>query len=662
MTDVRRLVRWFSAPLFAVLPTFAAAAPAAAVPADPLAVLCYHEIAEQRDALDPYFAVAPAQLAEHLEWLTRNGYHFVSLQQVIAARTGGRSLPAKPVLLTFDDGYRSAYEAAWPLLKHYRAPAVLDVVGSWLESGDPVNMGDSKAPRRHFLTWPELREMQASGLVEIASHTHDMHHGISGNPQSDREPAATTRAWLVEQGRYETEAAYRARIRADLAANNALIRKRLGRTPRAVVWPYGSYNAVAFETAAALGMPVTMTLDDGPNRPDTPLSQLRRSLMSRDTDTAALAAELAVRAAGLDDNDRAAKVMHVDLDNIHDPSPVQQTRNLGLLLDRINAMRVNTVYLQAYSDPDGNGSADALYFRNRHLPMKADLFNHVAWQILKRTRARRVYAWMPMMAFELPAGHATAGLRVQTEPHRSSHLNMGYHRLSPFSPSARQVIRDIYEDLSRSAHFAGLLFHDDITLSDYEDNSPAARKVYRSWGLPDEPAKLRASEPLLLRWSARKTAFLDDFAGELAAIVRREVPDLRTARNMYAQVVLNPYSETWYSQSLASSLKHYDFTAVMVMPYMEQVEDPKKFYRQMVEGVQAVPGAMRKVIFELQATDWRDGRRIPDQEMADTVASLYEQGVIHVGYYPDNLFQNHPDTDLMRAVFDRRDSSPKRVP
>ena len=49
--------------------------------------------------------------------------------------------------------------------------------------------------------------------------------------------------------------------------------------------------------------------------------------------------------------------MHIDLDYIYDPDPQQQERNLGHLLDRINAMGVNTVYLQAFSDPDANGSA-----------------------------------------------------------------------------------------------------------------------------------------------------------------------------------------------------------------------------------------------------------------------------------------------------------------
>ena len=57
------------------------------------------------------------------------------------------------------------------------------------------------------------------------------------------------------------------------------------------------------------------------------------------------------------DNARAAKEMHVDLNNIHDPDPAQTERNLQLLLSRIHAMGGNTVYRQAFADPDGHGTA-----------------------------------------------------------------------------------------------------------------------------------------------------------------------------------------------------------------------------------------------------------------------------------------------------------------
>lgn len=67
-------------------------------------------------------------------------------------------------------------------------------------------------------------------------------------------------------------------------------------------------------------------------------------------------------------------------------------------------------------------------------------------------------------------------LVVTQQDKTSGHLNMGYIRLSPFSPEARQTIREIYEDLAKSSSFNGILFHDDVTLSDYEDASPDALK------------------------------------------------------------------------------------------------------------------------------------------------------------------------------------------
>ena len=160
------------------------------------------------------------------------------------------------------------------------------------------------------------------------------------------------------------EAAYRRRLATDLERNSSLLQHHLGRRPRVVVWPYGRYNSSSEAVAAAAGMPLGLTLDDGANGPGTPLAALCRILLSHDTiSTDALAQELDLRRRDAADSSRAVKVMHVDLDNIHDPDPAQTERNLQLLLRRIRAMGVNTVYLQAFADPDGNGAADALYFQ-----------------------------------------------------------------------------------------------------------------------------------------------------------------------------------------------------------------------------------------------------------------------------------------------------------
>ncbi|EEG08557.1 poly-beta-1,6-N-acetyl-D-glucosamine N-deacetylase PgaB [Pseudogulbenkiania ferrooxidans] len=630
----------------------------AATPDNKLTILTYHEIADKQDALEPAFAVAPTNFVRQMDWLKNNGYHFVSMDDVLADRSGKKPLPEKAVLLTFDDGYRSMYANAFPVLKMFKAPAVVALIGNWLDTNGTVRFEGKPVPRNVMLMWDDVRAMTQSGLVEIANHTYNMHEGILANPQGNMQPAATARRYLPELKRYEDETSYRKRIYADLKRNSDLLRKQTGKAPRIMIWPYGRYNSTSSDVARQLGMPIGMTLDDGANNEQTPLHALRRVLIEGNITLDAFRKELAIREANISDNDRPGKIMHVDLDYIYDPDPAQQEHNLGRLLDRIVAMGVNTVYLQAYADPDGNGAADAVYFPNRHLPMRADLFNRVAWQIRTRTKVKRLYAWMPMLAFELPKTEPAANDKVVTLPNKANHLVMGYPRLSPFSPRARQVIRDIYQDLARSTPFEGLLFHDDVTLSDYEDASPMALKTYKEWGLPTSLEDIRANDDLLGRWTILKINTLDNFAMELADVVRQEQPGLKTARNLYATVALNPRSEVWYSQSLDNSLANYDFTAIMAMPYMENAADPMAFLHEIVDKVKEHPDAMDKVVFELQAIDWRSNKPVPSQEMADTIRTLYGWGVRHVGYYPDNLHRDHPDPAVLKPVLDSKPNAP----
>lgn len=650
------------APLFVACLLLAHAAFArCAEPPVKLTVLSYHEIAEKADALIPAYAVSPANFAAQMQWLRDTHHHFVSLDDVLADEAGKRPLPPQAVLVTFDDGYQSMYDHAFPVLKAMHIPTVVALVGSWLEpKAATVDFDGKQIPRGELLSWEEIRTMVHSGLVEIGSHTYDLHRGIPGNPQGNLEPAATTREWLPDRKRYESEEAYQRRVAADLRRNNALLQARLGHGPRVIVWPYGRYNIETSRIARSLGMPVGLSLDDGPNTPSTPLSALRRVLVMGTMTLPDLEREIHLRNTFVFDDGRPVKAMHLDLDYIYDPDPAQQERNLGQWLERIVAMGVNTVYLQAFSDPDANGAADAVYFPNRHLPMRADLFNRVAWQISTRTPVKRVYAWMPLLAWQLPASDPAAKDTVVTLPNVANHLAMGYPRLSPFSPRARKAIRELYEDLGRCCTIDGILFHDDVTLSDYEDGSPWALKAYRSWGLPGSVQGIRADDKAMARWTQRKTAWLDAFAGEVAQVTRDQQPGLATARNLYAQVMLNPRAEEWYAQSYESSLAHYDYTAVMAMPYMEQAPDAKQFFRRLVDRMQSVPGATRKTVIELQTVDWRhEDTPLPSAEIADTLRTLYGWGVQNVAYYPDNLFRNNPDPAVLRPVFD---SKPNRPP
>jgi biofilm PGA synthesis lipoprotein PgaB len=526
--------------------------PGAVLAASSYRVLCYHDVQEDVRVNPDPFAVDTAQLVSQFAWLKENGFHVISLDDVIAAREGKRALPDKAVLLSFDDGYRSAYTRVFPLLKLFNYPAVIALSGHWLDApmSKAVEYEGREVPRSRFLSWEEIAEMAASGLVEIASHSYDLHRGIPGNPQGNMLPAAV--AYRFEAGLgYEDESAHAARIRADLARNSALIRSRTGHAPRVMVWPYGRDSGQAIEIARQVGMPFAMNLDGGGNDPGGDMARIRRDVVTNNPSLGDFIALIGKAPPPV-----PQRVVHVDLDYVYDADPRQQQANLDRLVDRVRALRVSAVYLQAFSDLDGNGQAESVYFATRHLPVRADLFSHVAWQLHTRARVD-VYAWMPVLAFELPSANPVSELTVHSADPAAPVSGGRYRRLTPFSAEVRDTIGEIYEDLARHARFDGLLFHDDATFDDFEDASPAAQEVYAEWGLPASIEAIRADPLLLGRWTRRKTAALIALTGELAQRVRRYQGSIRTARNLYARPVMEPESEARFAQALRQYLSKY---------------------------------------------------------------------------------------------------------
>lgn len=600
-------------------------------------VLCYHDIQDAVDDPDG-MAVSTDHLIAQFSWLREHGYTVVGVKDLIAARDGLRPLPDKAILLTFDDGYQSFYTRVFPLLKAFDYPAVLALVGSWLsaDEGQMVAYGDREVPRQRFLNWDQLREVANSGLVEIASHSFNLHHGETGNPQGNQEPALTTFVYDPVARSYETQEAYLERIRLDLTANSDLLKRKLGILPRVMVWPYGRYNRLAMAVAKEAGMPVAFTLDAGTGDSGD-LTAIPRTVITQDPNLADFVWQLRHP-----DIHEAQRVVHVDLDYVYDPDPAQQEANLGRLLDRIKALRVNVVFLQAFADPDADGVADMLYFPNRHLPMRADLFNRVSWQLKTRTSVR-VYAWMPVLAFDL----GREDLLIQSLPPqdvRDLETPWPYRRLSPFAPEVRRLVGEIYEDLGRHADFEGILFHDDAALTDFEDASPYGQQWLRQFDdLPNDLSAIRRSPETLGRWTRYKSRALVDFTRELSERVRTYRPAVKTAGNIYAQAVLDPEAQEWLAQSLPLFLDSYDFTAIMAMPYMENVPEPEQWLRTLVAKVASQPRGLARSIFELQSVDWRRGGiPIDSDTLARQMRLLQSLGAPNFGYYPDDFVSNHP--------------------
>ena len=619
------LTRWLLLALLA-LPFAAAAGESSAstnsanAGGDTLLVLSYHDIRDDvaRKGDPDVYAISTQNFAAHLDWLSGHGYRPVSLTEVQAAARGERPLPAKAVLLTFDDGLRSVYTHAFPLLRSYGYPALVAVVTSWVDlpAGAQVDYGPRPFTSDDFLTWEQLREMHASGLIEVASHSHDLHHGVTSNPQGNITPAAITRLYRPQAQSYETEAEYRARIAGDLTASVNAIQRELGVRPRAIVWPYAAYSSVSNGIAEDLGMTVSFDLEGREQKLDANLHGLARLLVYNNPNISDLAYELRH-----DEDVQGVRAMQVDLDYVYDPDPAQQDRNLDALIERVKRIGPSHVFLQAFADQDGNGSADALYFPNRHLPVRADLFNRVAWQLKSRAEVK-VFAWLPVLGFEPPDAQLRRELAL---PERDGEI----FRLDPTHPRARQLITDVYEDLAVASYFEGLLFHDDAYLRD------------------DEVASLPSADA--------RTRLLIDFTHQLKASAERWRPKLKTVRNLYALTVLQPESQQWFGQRLDSFIDAYDYTALMAMPWMEGAHRrPRAWMRELTTAVRAYDPHFEKTLFELQTVDWRTRKPIPGDTFQALVRQLLADGVRHLGWYPDDFIGDQPRLQDVRGSLSAR--------
>jgi len=600
-------------------------------------VLNYHDITERNVETDNATDVSEDHFEEQLAWLKQHAYHVVSVQQLVDAAAGNIELPQPAVVLSFDDGYASFYTKVFPLLKKYHLSATLALVGSWLDGQKPADV------RQDLVNWAQVNEMQQSGLVEIASHSFSAHQGILANPQGNTQAAFVTRLYDPKTHTYETDSAYLQRLQAEMQQSSTFIFQHTGVRPRVMVWPYGEYNQWAITAAKAAGMPITMSLIDGDNS-FADVAAIRRLFLMDNPNIKAFAS-IVTKFRG----DRPLRVAHVDLDYLYDPDPIQTERNLDQAVKRIKEMHIDTVYLQAYADPDGDGNADALYFSNRHLPMQADLFNRVAWQF-KRISGVRVYAWMPILAYQnhLPEAWYIKEWRAG-KAQKSSHI---YTRLSPFVPEARQYITEVYEDLAKNCNFDGLLFHDDGIMSDFEDAAPASLQFgHEVWGISAQFEQLNATPETRMTWAKHKTELINQFTDELANRVRFYRPGLKTARNFYTLPLLNPSSEEWFAQSFASFLKHYDYVAIEAMPFMEEAKEPLLWLKEVVAAVKKYPQGLDKTVFELQSVDWRSQQALPMSVFLEQLAVIEKSGAKHIGYYPDNVFTDQPRLEDLKKHF-----------
>ena len=214
-----------------------------------LPVLMYHHVVPDGEACNE-MTVTAGRLEKDLRWLAENGYHTVLPRELAA----GQPLPEKSVLITFDDGYRSNYLLAYPLLQKYQAKAVIALMAYM-----PDNWADN------FLSWDMCRDLTASGLVEIGSHGYAIH-----NLDERMGNFVPGQANGVQRRKGESDRDFKTRVLDDLLLSYSRIARETGAPPTYFAYPFGKTDPDAGAFLNAL-FPVTAVT--GPGRRDADLSK-----------------------------------------------------------------------------------------------------------------------------------------------------------------------------------------------------------------------------------------------------------------------------------------------------------------------------------------------------------------------------------------------------
>lgn len=171
-------------------------------------ILAYHQVRED----DDIYSVTGAQFAEQMSYLESRGYHSISLEQLFDSYEGKATLPDKPVIITFDDGYEDNFQAALPIMEKYHMRGTVFVVAGLV--GTP-----------EYLSWQQILEMKERH-TEIGSHT--MTHIGLGDISPDQQ-------------------------RFEVAESKVILEQHISRPVKFFAYPYGEFTPITEQILAEAG-------------------------------------------------------------------------------------------------------------------------------------------------------------------------------------------------------------------------------------------------------------------------------------------------------------------------------------------------------------------------------------------------------------------------
>ena len=555
--------------------------------------IAYHDVVDKRDDLAPD-GVTLDTLIDHFEWLKVNGYHPVSIEELTAAQAGTKPLPDKAVLLCWDDAYVSFYTHVLPLLKAYHYPAVLALVGSWMEPGpqELVKYGNKLVKRNKFMTWEQVRDTSSSGLVEIASHSYNLHATVLSNSSGGKQPAAISRIFNPETSTYETDIQYTERIRKDLQANSDLILERVGTRPRVMVWPFGQHNMTTIKIAAEAGMDITMTLNAVPSDTknlqaigriypsNNPHLEIFRSYLNREIKPS------------------VHHFLRFDSGDLLDPSTGTEL-HFSAFLDRVKHLNPNFVIL----DPviEVNDQRQAL-FHNSRFPMAQDRLNRFTWHTSKRTETA-VYLWLSSPLFTIAAGENQA------------------------------VVNQFFSDMGQSAPCGGLVVNRPELVMELVKNGTSGINDVRFWN-PDK-RKLERKKMIETGSSAQLSSAFQALESFQAWQPFQDV-SLSITTEQFLTLDINQFTVL---------LNYFDRLIINI---------GQDFDRLLSKSSKKQLDQLHKAAY-LQQCDFLLSRDNQESSLNRELKTLPTLNIINWGYQYDNFLENDPPAKSVKYLFSKTD-------
>lgn len=210
-----------------LLATLGCCIPAFAVQTIP--VLCYHRCgAEVKDSMTIHTKDFEAQLG----WLIKNGYTVITLDTAARYIKGEiKSIPAKSIVITADDGHKSVYSDMAPIIKKYKVPVTLFIYPSAISNA------------KYAMTWDQLRELEATKLFHVESHTY-------WHPNFKREKKALS----LEE--------YAKSVHTQLYKSKATLETKMGHGIKYLAWPFGIYDQDLLVKAKEAGYDMAFSIDN----------------------------------------------------------------------------------------------------------------------------------------------------------------------------------------------------------------------------------------------------------------------------------------------------------------------------------------------------------------------------------------------------------------